>query len=65
MSKETTYQTSVIDGSTEPVTRESKPLRPTQYEPIYEEVLVQRLTLDGIEVVLQKRLIGYKEKKNV
>lgn len=61
--KETQQRFSVIDGSTQQVEILPMPKKNTQLEPVFKEIQVQRLGLDGDEIVTQRILVGFREKK--
>lgn len=60
--KETQTQFSVIDGSLEKVELNNRVQQQKKLEPIFEEIIIQALTLEGLEEKVQKRLIGFKER---
>lgn len=60
--KETQTQFSVIDGSLEQTEPSRSVKQKKDLEPIFEEVITQILTLEGLEEKVQKRLIGFKER---
>jgi len=62
MSKEKT-RVSLIDGAEEVIVPQELSIGTERLKPIYEAVEVQRQTLEGLETVLVKRLIGFKRKK--
>lgn len=63
MKKEYLSRISLIDGSVEEVRQNETTELQTPLTPVYEEIIVQVLTLDGVEVKTQKRLIGFEERK--
>lgn len=65
MKKEDLNRLSLVDGSLEEVktsTLIDQQEKPTEkLEPLFEEIVVSVLTFEGLEEVIQKRLIGFKK----
>ncbi len=62
MNTEQRTRLSLIDGSVESVPQ-SAGTDPKELEPVFEEILVEMLTLEGLETVLQKRIVGFRERE--
>lgn len=55
---------SIIDGSMEEMeVTERTVVRPEVIEPIYKETEVPRVTLDGVEMVEQRVIVGFRVRK--
>jgi hypothetical protein len=62
MTNTSEQRSSIIDGSTE--TQEfTAPTIESKLEPVFETILVEIMTVFGIEAVVQKRLIGYRDRQ--
>ncbi len=63
MKKEYLNRLSLIDGSIESTKLAEADQSIKEFEPLFEEILVNVLTLEGMEQVIHKRIVGFRERE--